>query len=134
MRSTEVIIILLQQYLDTWSSSRTLPGSSPPLTRVSSSVNLSPMSFPHVKQRMGTSKQISPVALLSLPSRARTAELLGLGLSRVSGEEVLAEGVDLLLHLGPLGLVHVGPRQGHGDGVGLTHETTSGDADVDVVL
>ena len=30
MRSTEVIIMRLrQQYLDTWSSSRTLPGSSP---------------------------------------------------------------------------------------------------------
>src|ERR1700722_5047625 len=97
MRSTEVIIILRQQYLDTWSSSRTLPGSSPARTRVSSSVNLSPMSFPQVKQRMGTSKPVSPVALLSLPSGARTAELLGLGLPRVSGQEVLAEGVDLVL-------------------------------------
>src|SRR5690242_18483045 len=96
--------IRLQQYRLIWRSSRTFPGSSPALMRVSNSENLSPMSLPQVKQRIGTSNSIFllSVALLALPSCTWSAELLRFGLAWVTGEKVLVAGVDLVANVGPL--------------------------------
>ena len=53
MTSTDEMSMLRQQYLFSPRSSSTFAGSSPALIRDWKEANLSPMRFPHVKQRIG---------------------------------------------------------------------------------
>src|SRR5712691_2459264 len=125
--------ILRQQYRRIPSSSSTLMGLSPALTRRLNVSHLSAICLPQVKHLTGMIIFFhSPVRFLFSSSCAWPTELLGFGYSLVSGKHYSVEGNEVLSQLAALCPRGKRSRDGDSGRFGLAHETSTlnGYADV----